>query len=83
MTLNRELPQITEESRKDFVANIGNRFNTEDRQIIDKLGLIQPSELMNVDGLEKYQEDVKKVQKQMMWTIIGLKKQRKKISAKN
>ena len=61
MTLNRELPQVTYEGRKDLTANIENRFDAEDRQIIDKFGLIQPSALFqaNVDDLVKYQEDVK------------------------
>ena len=48
----------------------------EDRDIIKKLGLIQPSELMNVDDLEKYQEHVKKVQKQIPYDIGGLKKKK-------
>ena len=36
------LPQKTKEGRKDLIANIENRFDEEDRQILDKLGLIQP-----------------------------------------
>ena len=43
-------------------------------QIIDKFKLIRPSELMNVDDLKKYQEDVKKVQKQIPYDIGGFKK---------
>ena len=86
MSLNRELPQITpeemqellqitSEGKKDFIANIGNRFDNEDMQIIDKFKLIRPSELINVDDLEKYQ-DVKKVQKQIPYEIGGLKKRK-------
>ena len=50
------------EGRKDLIANIENRFDEEDRQILDKLGLIQPSKLFESDlsDLTKYQEDVKK-----------------------
>ena len=51
-----------------------NRFDNEDMKIIDKLKLIRPSELINVDDLAKYQEDVKKVQKQIPYEIGGLKK---------
>ena len=72
----QELPQITSEGKKEFVANIENKFDAEDKQIMDKLGLIQPSELMNVDDLEKYQEDVKKVQNQIPYEIGGLKKKK-------
>ena len=85
MTLNAELPQITAEepvapeNREDFIANIENRFDSEDRQIIDKLGLIPPTkQLMNIDDLEKYQEDVKKVKQQNKNAIIGLKNTKKK-----
>ena len=85
MTLNAELPQITAEepvapeNREDFIANIENRFESEDRQIIDKLGLIPPiKQLMNIDVLEKYQEDVKKVKQQNKNAIIGLKNTKKK-----
>ena len=72
----QELPQITSEGKKDFVANIENGFDVEDRDMIKKLGLIQPSELMNVDDLEKYQEDVKKVQKQIPYDRGGFKKRK-------
>ena len=41
MTLNRELLQITEEGGQDLIANIENRFDVEDRDIIKKLGLNQ------------------------------------------
>ena len=71
------LPQITYEGKKDYdVANIENRFDAEDRQIMDKFKLICPSELMNVVDLEKYQEDAKKVQKQIPYVIGGLKKRK-------
>ena len=79
MTLNRELPQVTYEGRKDLIANIENRFDAEDRQIIDKLGLIQPSALFqsNVGDLEKYQKDVKEKIKQNVHALIGLKNTKK------
>ena len=72
------LPQKTEEGRKDLIANIENRFDAEDRQILDKL--IQPATLFqaNVDDLTKYQEDVKEKIKQNVHTIIGLKNTKKK-----
>ena len=71
------LPQITYEGKKDYdVANIENRFDAEDREIMDKFKLIRPSELMNVVDLEKYQEDAQKVQKQIPYVIGGLKKRK-------
>ena len=75
MTLNRELPQVTYEERKDLTANIENRFDDEDRQIIDKLGLIQPATLFqsNVDDLAQYQKVVKEKIQQNTRDIVGLK----------
>lgn len=32
MTLNQELPQITYEERKEFIANIENKFDEEDKK---------------------------------------------------
>ena len=75
------LPQKTEEGRKDLISiNIENRFNAEDTQILDKLGLIKPATLFqaNVDDLTKYQEDVKEKRKQNVHAIIGLKNTKKK-----
>ena len=79
------LPQKTVEDKKDLIANIENRFDEEDRQILDKLGLIQPSELFESDlnDLTKYREDVKKKEKETTHTIVGLKNTKKKMSAKN
>ena len=68
------------EGKKDLIANIENRFDEEDRQILDKLGLIQPAALFqaNVDDLTKYREDVKKKEKETTHTIVGLKNTKKK-----
>ena len=61
------LPQKTVEGKKDLIANIENRFDMEDRQILDKLRLIQPTELFESDlsDLTKYREDVKKRKKRL------------------
>ena len=95
ITLNRELPQIapeempelpiTPKEEKVFIANIGKRFDEKDMEIIDELGLIKPSKLLKSDPshLIKYREDVTKMEKDTTHAIIGLKIQRKKMSAKN
>ena len=53
MTLNQELPQITyekpqitDEERKKFIANIENNFDEEGRKIIEYSGLDPPSALL-------------------------------------
>ena len=70
ITLNRELPQITPEEmqklpiapEKVVIANIGKRFDEKDKEIIEDLGLVTPSDLLKSDlgYLLKYREDVKK-----------------------
>lgn len=62
MTLNQELPQITYEERKEFIANIENKFDEEDKKIIEYSGLDPPSALLqkNVDELQEYQKIVGK-----------------------
>ena len=80
ITLNRELPQITSEDPKDLSANIENRFDAEDKQIMDKLGLIQPSALTqtNVDDRTKYQTVVKETMKQNVHAQVDLKNRKNK-----
>ena len=90
MSLNRELPQIAPEEMQEvpitpkeenvFIVNIGKRFDEEDMEIIDELGLIKPSTLIKSDlgDLEEYREDVKKKEKENTYAIIGLKNTKKK-----
>ena len=68
MTLNRELPQIAPEElpapkeKKVYSVDVRKRFDEQELEIIEDLGLKPPDELFNLDinQLLKEQEDVKK-----------------------
>ena len=85
MTLNQELPQITPE---DFegpkelpapevtIANINQKFEEKDFEIIRKNNLLAPVDLLklNVDQLEEYAKEVKDKSKKIGYEIGGLKR---------
>ena len=86
-TLNKELPQITPE---DFegpkelpapevtIANINQKFGKKDLEIIGKLGLKPPEDLLklNVGELEEYAKEVKDKSKKIGYEIGGLKRKK-------
>ena len=86
-TLNRDLPQITPDDRprepapeeKVTIANINQKFNEKDMEIIREKDLLAPAELLklNVDQLEEYAKEVKDKSKKIGYEIGSLK--RKKI----
>ena len=87
MTLNRELPQITPDEytsprelsapeEKVTIANINQKFNEKDMEIIREKDLLAPAELLklNVDQLEEYVKEVKDKSKKIGYEIGGLKR---------
>ena len=85
MTLNRDLPQITPDEyrprepapeEKVTIANINQKFNEKDMEIIREKDLMVPEKLLNlnVDQLEEYAKEVKGKSKQIGYEIGGLKR---------
>ena len=87
MTLNRDLPQITPDEytrsrelpapgKKITIANISQKFNEKDLEIIRENKLLAPTELLklNVDELEEYAQEVKKTGKDIGYKIGSLKR---------
>ena len=89
MTLNRDLPQITPDEytrprelpapgKKITIANISQKFNEKDLEIIRENKLLTPTELLelNVDELEKYVQEVKDKSKKIAYAIGEFKKKK-------
>ena len=87
MTLNTELPQITPEDfggpkelpapeEKVSIADISQKFNEKDMEIIRENDLLAPVELLklNVDKLEEYANEVKDKSKKIGYEIGSLKR---------
>ena len=87
MTLNTELPQITPEDfvepkelpapgKKITIADISQKFNEKEMEIIREKDLLAPAELLklNVDQLEKYAKEVKDKSKKIGYELGSLKR---------